>query len=92
MSDEEIIFKTDSKGQLLAWETPKNEAAQIQRDLSERIDFYITTQSLKVDDSIFIPNRETAKLILTAWDKFKVHLMVEENSYTIYNSSSLQRK
>ena len=88
MNDDKIIFKTNSAGELIAWETPKNEAAQTELDLSERINFYIATQSLKVDNSIFIPYVETVKSILSAWDNFKSHLVVEENSYTQYNPSN----
>jgi hypothetical protein len=88
MNDDKIIFKTNAAGELITWETPKNEAAQTSRSLKQRIDFYIATQSLKVDDSIFIPNRETARLVIKAWDEFNVHLMVEENTYTLYNQSA----
>lgn len=84
MIDDKIIFKTNAKGQLIAWETPKNASAQTSLSLEERINFYVATQSLKVDDSVFIPNRETVESILSAWDNFQSHLVVEENSYTLY--------
>ena len=87
MYNDKTIFKTNAAGQVLAWDTPRGEAAKTTHDLETRIDFYIATQSLKVDDSVFIPNRETVESVLSAWDNFKSHLIVEENSYTLYNPS-----
>jgi len=87
MNDDKIIFKTNAAGELITWQTPKNASAQTELPLAQRIDFYIATQSLKVDDSVFVPNRETARLVIKAWDEFNVHLMVEENTYTLYNPS-----
>ena len=84
MYNDKTIFKTNAAGQVLAWDTPRGEAAKTTHDRETRIDFYIATQSLKVDDSIFIPNRETVESVLNAWDNFKSHLIVEENTYTLY--------
>jgi len=88
MYNDKTIFKTNAAGQVLAWDTPRREAAKTTHDLETRIDFYIATQSLKVDDSVFIPNRETVESVLNAWDNFKSHLIVEENTYTLYKPSA----
>ena len=85
MSDEKITFETDSAGFILYWEIPRGQAAEAKRSLSERIDYYIATQSLKVDDLVFIPKRETVQSILTAWDLCKAHLAVETNTYSTYS-------
>ena len=84
MNEEILSFKTNSNGEVLTWETPRGEAAKTERSIEDRINYYIATQSLKVDDKVFIPKRSTVNTILTTWDIFKVHLIVEKDSYTLY--------
>lgn len=88
MNEEILSFKTNANGEVIVWEAPRGEAAKTEMPIEDRINYYITTQSLKVDDKIFIPKRDTVNSIISTWDIFKVHLVVEKDSYTLYTPKS----
>jgi len=85
MNEEKISFETGADGQILIWETPKGEAAKIERNLAERIDYYVAFQSLKENNLVFIPKRQTVESIINAWDTFECNLAIQTDSYILFN-------
>ena len=83
--NEKISFTTGTNGEILVWETPKGEAAKTERNLAERIDYYVAFQSLKENNVVFIPKRKTVELIIQAWDQFQSHLAIQSDSYVLFN-------
>ena len=80
----DITFKTDSNGSVLAWQAPTGPAAETNRTLEERIQYYSATHTLKVDNHLFVPKKETVELIIEAWDETQCNLVVDEDSYYAY--------
>ena len=84
MNDQDITFKTNSDGSILAWPAPTGPATEVNRPLEERLQYYSATHTLKVDYSLFVPKKETVELILEAWDEAQCNLVVDEDSYYAY--------
>ena len=89
MNDQEdITYKYNSDGTVLVWQAPTGPAAEANRPLEERLQYYSATHSLKNDYNLLIPKKETVKLILEAWDLAQCNLIVEEDSYYSYPNIS----
>ena len=85
MNDETLDFISGIDGQLLVWEAPRGIASQNEYAIEERINYYIATQTLKIDNILYIPKRETVVSILDAWDFTQCQLAVEIDSFFSYS-------
>ena len=72
------------QSQPLTWPTPKGISASIESSQAARINHYLaTTKTLLADGTSIIPNSETLDLILQAWDRFGMPVIINDNSYII---------
>ena len=69
---------------IIMWPTPKGISASNEVTQAARINHYLaTTKTILADGTPVIPNSETIKMILQAWDDFGLELAVSSNSYIV---------
>ena len=72
------------QSQGLTWSTPEGIAACNKISQEERINHYLTTTTtLLADGTPVVPNNETLKLILQAWDDFGIEVIISSDSYIV---------
>ena len=70
--------------QPLTWPTPTGIAASDEVTQAARINHYLaTTKTVLANGVSVVPKSETLELILQAWDKFGLPVIISENSYIV---------
>ena len=70
--------------QALTWPLPTGIAMSNEVTNAARVNHYLATTETTLANGVrVVPNSETLKIILQAWDMFGVEVVISENSYIV---------
>jgi len=70
--------------QALTWPLPTGIAMSNEVTHAARVNHYLATTNTTLANGVsVIPNSETLKIILQAWDLFGLEVVISENSYIV---------